>query len=145
MQGAGAKMGRSSISVTVNVPNSTKEEMIGSIYETAWMEGCKGMTVYRDGSRAGVLVNHDKKEDKEDLSEFRETTAPHRPEKLESEIVRFRNNHEKWIAVVGLLNGRPYEIFTGKADDFWAPSWVQKGWIIKNKTRQHQLTVRFPV
>ncbi|MCX6249344.1 MAG: adenosylcobalamin-dependent ribonucleoside-diphosphate reductase [Bacteroidetes bacterium] len=141
MQGAVQKWVDHSISVTVNVPNNTKEEMIGNIYETAWKEGCKGMTVYRDGSRAGVLVNNDKREEKEDLSEFRETRAPHRPEKLESEIVRFKNNHEKWIAVVGLLNGRPYEIFTGKADDFWAPSWVQKGWIIK--TRPDSINSRY--
>jgi ribonucleoside-diphosphate reductase alpha chain len=134
MQGAVQKWVDHSISVTVNVPNDIKEELVGNIYETAWKVGCKGMTVYRDGSRAGVLVNHDNKEKKEDNDEFRETKAPHRPERLDAEIVRFQNDYEKWIAVVGLLNGRPYEIFTGHADDFWMPPWVQKGWIIKNKT-----------
>jgi ribonucleoside-diphosphate reductase alpha chain len=134
MQGAVQKWVDHSISVTVNVPNETKEELIGNIYETAWKVGCKGMTVYRDGSRAGVLVNHDTKDKKEESDEFRETKAPHRPEKLIAEIVRFQNDYEKWIAVVGLLNGRPYEIFTGHADDFWMPPWVQKGWIIKNRS-----------
>jgi ribonucleoside-diphosphate reductase alpha chain len=133
MQGAVQKWVDHSISVTVNVPNDTREELIGSIYETAWKSGCKGMTVYRDGSRAGVLVNHDDKKKKEDPDEFRETKAPHRPERLEAEIVRFQNDHEKWVAVVGILNGRPYEIFTGVADDFWVPNWVQKGWIVKTR------------
>ncbi len=141
MQGAVQKWVDHSISVTVNVPNSTPEEMIGSIYATAWKVGCKGMTVYRDGSRAGVLVSNEKKEKKEDPEEFRETKAPHRPEKLEAEIVRFQNDYEKWIAVVGLLNGRPYEIFTGKMDDFWIPAWVQKGWIVK--TRPDGITSRY--
>jgi ribonucleoside-diphosphate reductase alpha chain len=135
MQGAVQKWVDHSISVTVNVPNDAKEEMISTIYETAWNVGCKGMTVYRDGSRAGVLVNNDskdkKKKDKGD--EFVETKAPHRPDRLESEIVRFQNDHEKWIAVVGILNGRPYEIFTGVAEDFWIPTWVQKGWIVKTR------------
>ena len=133
MQGAVQKWVDHSISVTVNVPNDTKEELIGTIYETAWKYGCKGMTVYRDGSRAGVLVNNEPKEKKEDHNEFRETKAPHRPERLEAEIVRFQNEYEKWIAVVGLLNGRPYEIFTGLAEDFWIPTWVQKGWIFKTR------------
>ena len=135
MQGAVQKWVDHSISVTVNVPNDAKEEMISTIYETAWSVGCKGMTVYRDGSRAGVLVNSDskdkKKKDKGD--EFVETTAPHRPDRLDADIVRFQNDHEKWIAVVGSLNGRPYEIFTGVAEDFWIPTWVQKGWIVKTR------------
>jgi ribonucleoside-diphosphate reductase alpha chain len=133
MQGAVQKWVDHSISVTVNVPTDIEEEMIGKIYETAWKAGCKGMTVYREGSRSGVLVNREKKDATEEEEEFRETKAPHRPEKLESEIVRFQNDYEKWIAVVGLLDGRPYEIFTGKADDFWIPAWVQKGWIIKTR------------
>ncbi len=135
MQGAVQKWVDHSISVTVNVPNDAKEEMISTIYETAWQAGCKGMTVYRDGSRAGVLVNNEgkdkKKKDKAD--EFVETKAPHRPDRLEADIVRFQNDHEKWIAVVGILNGRPYEIFTGVAEDFWIPTWVQKGWIVKTR------------
>ncbi|MBE0648784.1 MAG: adenosylcobalamin-dependent ribonucleoside-diphosphate reductase [Bacteroidales bacterium] len=133
MQGAVQKWVDHSISVTVNVPADTEQELIGTIYETAWKSGCKGMTVYRDGSRAGVLVNNEPKKEKEDVTEFRETRAPHRPEKLEAEIVRFQNDKEKWVAVVGLLDGRPYEIFTGLADDFWIPTWVQKGCIVKNR------------
>ncbi|MEI6898981.1 MAG: adenosylcobalamin-dependent ribonucleoside-diphosphate reductase [Bacteroidota bacterium] len=141
MQGAVQKWVDHSISVTVNVPNDTKEEMIGSIYETAWKEGCKGMTVYRDGSRAGVLVNHDSSEKEEKNAEFRETMAPHRPDRLDAEIVRFQNDYEKLVAVVGLLNGRPYEIFTGHADDFWMPPWVQKGWILK--ARPDSMSTRY--
>lgn len=133
MQGAVQKWVDHSISVTVNVPNEAKEEMIGTIYETAWKVGCKGMTVYRDGSRAGVLVSNDNKKKKDDINEFVETKAPHRPERLEADIVRFQNDHEKWIAVVGILNGRPYEIFTGLSEDFWIPTWVQKGWIVKTR------------
>jgi len=141
MQGAVQKWVDHSISVTVNVPAETKEEMISSIYETAWKAGCKGMTVYRDGSRSGVLVNNEVKEKKEEVTDFRETKAPHRPERLEAEIVRFQNEYEKWIAVVGLYNGRPYEVFTGHAEDFWIPQWVQKGWIVK--TRPDGMTSRY--
>jgi ribonucleoside-diphosphate reductase alpha chain len=135
MQGAVQKWVDHSISVTVNVPHDTPKDLIGTIYETAWKVGCKGMTVYRDGSRAGVLVNNETKESKKkaEAAEFVETRAPHRPDKLDAEIVRFQNDHEKWVAVVGLLNGRPYEIFTGKAEDFWVPEWVKKGWIMKTR------------
>ncbi len=133
MQGAVQKWVDHSISVTVNVPNSTKEELISDIYTSAWQHGCKGMTVYRDGSRSGVLVGDKKK--KEDLYEIKETKAPPRPKELEAEIVRFQNDYEKWIAVVGLLKGKPYEIFTGKADDFPIPSWVHKGKVIKSRNK----------
>jgi len=133
MQGAVQKWVDHSISVTVNVPKDIPQEMIGTIYETAWKSGCKGMTVYRDGSRAGVLITNEKQDNKEDPNEFKETRAPHRPEKLDAEIVRFQNDKQKWVGVVGLLNGRPYEIFTGASDDFWIPTWVQKGWIIKSR------------
>ncbi len=134
MQGAVQKWVDHSISVTVNVPKDTPEELIGNIYETAWQAGCKGMTVYRDTSRDGVLVQHsDDKPDKQDGQEFHETKAPPRPERLEADIVRFQNEYEKWIAFVGILNDRPYEIFTGRAEDFWIPSWVQKGWIVKRR------------
>ncbi len=135
MQGAVQKWVDHSISVTVNVPNDAREEMISTIYETAWKEGCKGMTVYRDGSRSGVLVNNDSKDKKkkDKGNEFVETKAPHRPDRLEADIIRFQNDHEKWVAVVGVLDGRPYEIFTGVAEDFWVPTWVQKGWIVKTR------------
>ncbi len=134
MQGAIQKWVDHSISVTVNVPNDISKEMIGTIYQTAWESGCKGMTVYRDGSRSGVLVSNEKKA--EPQNEFIETKAPSRPYILEAEIVRFQNDYEKWVAVLGLLKGRPYEIFTGKADGFFVPSWVEKGWIIKNKSEK---------
>jgi len=130
MQGAIQKWVDHSISVTVNVPNDVKEELIANIYRTAWESGCKGVTVYRDGSRSGVLISDNKKDDN---NEFKENTAPPRPKRLEAEIVRFQNDYEKWIAVVGLLNDRPYEIFTGKAEDFFVPNFAQKGWVIKNK------------
>ncbi|MGM0648565.1 MAG: adenosylcobalamin-dependent ribonucleoside-diphosphate reductase [Bacteroidota bacterium] len=133
MQGAVQKWVDHSISVTVNVPQETPEELIGQIYENAWKSGCKGMTVYRDGSRSGVLVSDTKNEDTKKDSEFVETKAPKRPKKLEAEIVRFQNDYEKWVAVVGLYKGRPYEIFTGKAEGFWLPAWVNKGWVIKNR------------
>jgi ribonucleoside-diphosphate reductase alpha chain len=90
------------------------------------------MTIYRDGSRDGVLISNDDKKE-EDNTVFKETKAPKRPKRLEAEIVRFQNDYEKWVAVVGLLDGKPYEIFTGKADDLFIPQWVTKGWVVKNK------------
>ncbi len=131
MQGAIQKWVDHSISVTVNVPNDISEEQISEIYQTAWESGCKGMTIYRDGSRAGVLIANDDK--KNDDNEFKETTAPTRPKRLDAEVVRFQNDYEKWVAVVGLLNGRPYEIFTGKADGFFLPNWVTKGSVVRVK------------
>lgn len=130
MQGAVQKWVDHSISVTVNIPNEVTEELVGKIYQTAWESGCKGVTVYRDGSRSGVLVTDTKKESKD---EFKETNAPKRPKVLESEVVRFNNNSEKWVAVVGILNDRPYEIFTGKAEGFYLPPYVERGRVIKNK------------
>ena len=130
MQGAVQKWVDHSISVTVNIPNDVTEELVGKIYQTAWESGCKGVTVYRDGSRSGVLVNDNKKESE---NEFKETTAPKRPKVLEANIVRFNNNSEKWVAVVGTLNERPYEIFTGKAEGFYLPPYVEKGRVIKNR------------
>lgn len=121
-----------SISSTVNLPNDVSEEEVGSIYLSAWRNGLKGITVYRDGSRSGVLVSEDDKQE--------EKAKPHhpfptsRPQKLEAEVVRFQNDNEKWIAVIGLIKGRPYEIFTGKAEDVFAlPNWVKRGWVIKNR------------
>jgi ribonucleoside-diphosphate reductase alpha chain len=129
MQGEVQKWVDQSISVTVNVPKETTEQLIGEIYKTAWEVGCKGMTVYRDGSRSGVLVASTEKQE----PEFKETFAPKRPEKLEAEIVRYQNDYEKWVAVVGIYKGRPYEIFTGKAERFYLPGWVERGWVIKLK------------
>lgn len=135
MQGAIQKWVDHSISVTVNVPEEISEEMVGKIYVTGWESGCKGITVYRDGSRSGVLVSNDDKGKKEEVPVFAETQAPKRPKSLEADIVRFNNNHEKWIAVVGIYEGRPYEIFTGRAEDSFAIlSHVDKGWVIRSKT-----------
>lgn len=129
MQGAVQKWVDHSISVTINLPSNATEELVGKLYVEAWKSGCKGVTVYRDGSRAGVLIaNTDSKEE--------EVKFPNkRPQTLEADIVRFQNNKEKWIAFVGLLDGLPYEIFTGLADDdegLLLPKSVQKGKIIKN-------------
>lgn len=140
MQGAIQKWVDHSISVTVNVPENTPESLVSEIYQTAWESGCKGMTIYREGSRAGVLVN-DKKNDSK--KEFNDTRAPKRPKKLNAEIIRFQNDYDKWIAVVGLLDGKPYEIFTGDADDFYLPPWVTKGWVIKEKAKNPQEHARY--
>ena len=131
MQGAIQKWIDHSISVTVNLPKEATEELVSDVYKTAWQEGCKGMTIYRDGSRSGVLVANDSRT--EDNSLFKETQAPKRPKRLEADILRFQNDYEKWIAVVGLLDGKPYEVFTGKADDFYLPPWVNSGEVIRYK------------
>ncbi len=146
MQGAIQKWVDHSISVTVNIPNDTPVEMVKEIYKTAWESGCKGCTIYRDGSRSGVLISNDEKEKKKEDKQtpttsqtpaFTTTYAPKRPKKLEAEIIRFQNNHEKWMAFVGLLDERPYEIFTGRAEDiFMLPPYVTQGWIIKDKDEE---------
>lgn len=125
-----------SISSTINLPNDVSVDQVGEIYLEAWKNGLKGITVYRDGSRSGVLVAVDDKNKKNITENIIETDAPKRPKVLEAEIIRFQNDYEKWIAVVGLLNGKPYEIFTGKAEDAFAiPYWLEKGWVIKNKSK----------
>jgi len=121
-----------SISSTINLANDVSVDCVGQIYLDAWKKGLKGITVYRDGSRTGVLVATD---EKPESFEIIETHPPKRPRNLEAEVVRFMNHDEKWIAVIGLLNGKPYEIFTGRAEDsFSIPKWVEKGWVIKNTT-----------
>ena len=129
MQGAIQKWVDHSISVTVNIPKETSKEIVREIYETAWKSGCKGCTIYRDGSRHGVLVSNDE----QNHPQFGETKAPKRPKKLDAEIVRFKNNKEDWVAVVGMYEGRPYEIFTGRASNFLLPATVEKGWVIRVK------------
>ena len=127
-----------SISSTINLPEDVAVERVGEIYLEAWKQGLKGITVYRDGSRSGVLVSNDEDKKKRDnvIDAIIENDAPKRPKVLEAEIVRFQNDYEKWVAVVGLLNGRPYEIFTGKAEDsFVIPAWLERGSIIKNKSQ----------
>ena len=137
MQGSVQKWVDHSISVTVNIPEDTSEEMVSEIYKTGWESGCKGITVYRDGSRSGVLVSGDEKSNTEEDNDltFSNTNAPKRPKILEADVIKFMNKDEAWIAVVGLLNGRPYEIFTGRArDSFSILSTEDTGWVIKNKS-----------
>ncbi len=133
MQGAIQKWVDHSISVTINIPHDATEELVNQLYIKAWEVGCKGVTVYRDGSRSGVLISNEEK--KEETSVH--TPFPtKRPQVLEAEIVRFQNNKDKWIAFVGLIDKKPYEIFTGLADDeegIALPRWVNEGLIIKNR------------
>ena len=138
MQGAIQKWVDHSISVTINVPNDVTEELVGQLYMKAWEVGCKGVTVYRDGSRSGVLISNDKKEEKktEKAAETEVSFPTKRPQVLEADVVRFQNNKEKWIAFIGKIEDQPYEIFTGLADDedgILIPRWVNEGFIIKNR------------
>ena len=137
MQGRIQKWVDHSISVTINLPNSVDEELVNRLYVEAWRSGCKGCTVYRDGSRAGVLVSTQKKKDKKE--EECQCKPPQvtevRPRVLEADVVRFQNNKEKWVAFVGLLDGHPYEIFTGLQDEeegILLPKSVTSGRIIKS-------------
>jgi len=141
MQGRIQKWVDHSISVTINLPNNVDEELVNRLYVEAWRSGCKGCTVYRDGSRAGVLLSTKKKEEKKadtaavDKLLKRPQVVEVRPKVLEADVVRFQNNKEKWVAFVGLLDGRPYEIFTGLQDDeegILLPRSVTHGRIIKN-------------
>ncbi|MDR2937840.1 MAG: adenosylcobalamin-dependent ribonucleoside-diphosphate reductase [Prevotellaceae bacterium] len=127
MQGQMQQWVDHSISVTVNLPNSINEEMVAKVYQTAWESGCKGITVYRDGSRNGVLVAAGSSNASTDKMPTK------RPEELEADVIRFRNGTEEWIAFVGLYNNQPYEVFTGMAgdDDLLMPRSVKKGKIIK--------------
>ena len=137
MQGRIQKWVDHSISVTINLPADVSEELVDSLYVEAWKCGCKGCTVYRDGSRSGVLLSTEKKKEKKDDCNCMQppVIVSTRPRELEADVVKFQNNREKWIAFVGLLNGRPYEIFTGLADDdegIMLPKNVSKGTIIKS-------------
>ena len=137
MQGRIQKWVDHSISVTINLPNNVSEDLVNQLYVEAWRSGCKGCTVYRDGSRAGVLIST-KKKDKKEEEECRckpPQVVEVRPKVLEADVVRFQNNKEKWVAFVGLLDGRPYEIFTGLQDDeegIVLPKSVTSGRIIKS-------------
>lgn len=134
MQGRIQRWVDHSISVTINLPSDVSEEMVGQLYVEAWRSGCKGCTVYRDGSRSGVLISA-KKEEKKPVAAINEPAETLvRPIELEADVVRFQNNKEKWIAFVGLKDGKPYEIFTGLADDddgIFCPKNVVKGKIVK--------------
>ena len=136
MQGRIQKWVDHSISVTINLPSTVDEELVNKLYIEAWKSGCKGCTVYRDGSRSGVLLAVKKDKKNEELPPCKPPTVVEtRPKVLEAEVVRFQNNKEKWVAFVGLLEGRPYEIFTGVLDDeegIVLPKNVVSGHIIKN-------------
>ena len=132
MQGRVQKWVDHSISVTINLPADVEEELVGKLYFEAWKSGCKGVTVYRDGSRSGVLISN-RKEDKKKSSSYFPTK---RPEELDAEVVRFQNNKDKWVAFIGLVGDLPYEIFTGLQDDedgILLPRSVTRGKIIKNR------------
>ncbi len=134
MQGAVQKWVDHSISVTINLPYDATEELVGKLYMEAWEAGCKGVTVYRDGSRSGVLISNEEK--KEEDTDTLTTFPTKRPQVLKADVVRFQNNKEKWIAFIGLIDGKPYEIFTGLADDedgILIPRWANEGVIIKNR------------
>ena len=135
MQGAIQKWVDHSISVTVNLPNNVDEELVNRLYVEAWRSGCKGCTIYREGSRSGVMIAMKNEKKPEEIPCKRPEVVEKRPQVLECDVVRFQNNKEKWVAFVGLLNGYPYEIFTGIQDDdegIMLPKSVMKGRIIKN-------------
>ena len=136
MQGSIQKWVDHSISVTINLPNDVSEDLVNELYVEAWRSGCKGCTVYRDGSRAGVLIaTSDKKDNKKECNCEPPVVTEVRPKSLDCDVVRFQNNKEKWVAFVGLLDGYPYEIFTGVLDDedgIALPKTVVKGHIIKS-------------
>ena len=122
-----------SISSTINLPEDIPVSTVEQIYREAWRQGLKGITVYRDGSRSGVLIKSEEDQKPNPTNQIVESQAPSRPEELLAKIVRFRNENESWMAFVGILNGKPYEIFTGRAEDSFAlPNYVEEGWIIKN-------------
>ena len=142
MQGAIQKWVDHSISVTVNLPNEVTEELVADVYRTAWESGCKGITVYRDGCRAGVLV--DKKSKKEEPKKCEEATGENRrPKSIPADVIRFKNGSESWIAFVGKVDDRPYEIFTGKIEDdaMYIPPKITHGHIIK--VREEDGTKRY--
>ncbi len=135
MQGRIQRWVDHSISVTINVPETATEELVASLYEEAWRSGCKGVTVYREGSRSGVLLSVKKETPKSSMHAGPSWATEPRPKALDADVVRFQNNKEKWIAFVGLIDGRPYEIFTGLADDedgLLIPKTVNSGKIIRN-------------
>ncbi len=138
MQGKIQKYVDHSISVTVNLPKGTSEETVEDVYRTAWESGCKGSTIYVDGCRDGVLINKEEKK-KCECSEFIDTTTPKRPKKLPCKIIKFSNKGVRWIAAVGLYEGRPYEIFTGLAEKLNIPNGIENGFIIRNKVPKEVL------
>jgi ribonucleotide reductase alpha subunit len=130
MQGSIQKWIDHSISVTVNMPEDVSEELVNKVYIAAWKAGCKGCTIYRDGSRSGVLIS---KEEKVKAELFQDSHAPKRGKELECAVMTFQNKGEKWIGFIGELDGKPYEIFTGQHENFPIPSYVESGKIRRSK------------
>jgi ribonucleoside-diphosphate reductase alpha chain len=130
MQGRIQKWIDHSISVTINLPSDVNTELVGTLYQTAWAEGCKGVTVYRDGSRNGVLLTGNEKK-------VEDVFMTKRPAELEADVIHFQNNNERWVAFIGIRDGRPYEVFTGIADMevMPVPKTITKGIIIKNRLK----------
>lgn len=136
MQGAIQKWIDHSISVTINMPSDVTEDVVAELYMEAWKSGCKGVTVYRDGSRSGVLIANTEKKNDSATDNATRVFPTTRPAVLDADVVRFQNSKDKWIAFIGLIDGKPYEIFTGFADDedgILIPRWVNDGFIIKNR------------
>ena len=134
MQALVQKYTTHSISSTINLASDVTVDLVGDIYIESWRKGLKGITVYRDGSRSGILVASDVKKESKKGECYAETIFPKRPKKIIAKVVRFQNDYDKWVAVVGLINNRPYEVFTGKLEDaFLLPAWLEEGWVIKNK------------
>jgi len=143
MQGEVQKWIDHSISVTINLPSNTTVEIVDELYKTAWKSGCKGVTVYRDGSRDGVMVKNGTKSIEEYI---KENNAPKRPKTLECEVVTFVNNKEKWIGFLGMYEEEegekyPYELFTGLLESFPIPNYVERGWIKKSKNKKNSKTL----
>lgn len=145
MQALVQKYTTHSISSTINLAKDVSVDLVGDIYIESWKQGLKGITVYRDGSRSGILISNDEvKKDKKLGDCFAETIFPKRPKKIEAKVVRFQNDYDKWVAVVGLIDNRPYEIFTGKLEEaFLLPTWLEQGWVIKSKDEEGQTRYDF--
>ena len=136
MQALVQKYTTHSISSTINLPTDVSVDKVGEIYIESWKKGLKGITVYRDGSRSGILVSKDEKKEQKNKECYANTIFPKRPKKIKAKVVRFQNDYDKWVAVVGLIDDRPYEIFTGKIEDaFILPAWLEEGWVIKNRDK----------
>lgn len=136
MQGKIQRWVDHSISVTVNLPNDVTEELVSQVYEEGWRSGCKGLTVYRDGSRSGVLITKSEGTKKTDI--FKENDAPKRPKSLKCDVIRFTTKGEKWIGFLGLVDNRPYEIFTGLQEKVNIPTYIENGEIVKTKFKDEE-------
>jgi ribonucleoside-diphosphate reductase alpha chain len=143
MQGEIQKWVDHSISVTVNLPEDVTEEVVAKVYETGWESGCKGITVYREGSRSGVLISNENK--KNSQTETLPFEVKKRPHILEADVFHFQNNNERWVSFVGVLDGKPYEVFTGIEDDevLHIPKTIKRGYIIKNKDEEGETRYDF--